>query len=152
MKLKVTLPLLEFLLWCNGISGASERWVTCSIPSPAQGVKDLVLVRLWCSSQLDLRSDPWPRTPYAARWPGMEGEKKSLFLQHTVWEAKLYAKTMTEIQEWTKVIVSSEVTALKASTVSARWSVTYTSQRNLEMWKQLTLNCDGEEWGTTIQQ
>ena len=38
-----------------------ECWDTGSIPSPAQWVKDLVLSKLQCSSQLWLGSDPWPR-------------------------------------------------------------------------------------------
>ena len=32
-----------------------------SIPSPAQWVKDPMLPHLHCRSQLQLRSDPWPR-------------------------------------------------------------------------------------------
>ena len=32
-----------------------------SEPGPAQWVKDLALLQLWCRSQLQLRSDPWPR-------------------------------------------------------------------------------------------
>ena len=37
------------------------------IPSPAQWVKDLALLQLWCRSQLQLGLDPWPGNfPYAA--------------------------------------------------------------------------------------
>ena len=32
-----------------------------SIPGPVQWVKDLVLLQLWCRSQLQLRLCPWPR-------------------------------------------------------------------------------------------
>ena len=39
------------------------------IPDLAQWVKDPVLLQLWLRSQLPLRSDPWPGTPYATGQP-----------------------------------------------------------------------------------
>ena len=34
---------------------------SCGVPSVAQWVKDLALLQLWCGSQLQLGSNPWPR-------------------------------------------------------------------------------------------
>ena len=62
---------MEFLLWindptclCGGIG---------SIPSLAQGVKDLALQQLWCRSQLRLGFDCWPGNFHM---PWGEGAKK----------------------------------------------------------------------------
>ena len=63
---------MEFLLWindpsclCGGIG---------SIPSLAQGVKDLALQQLWCRSQLRLGFDCWPGN-FHMPW-GVGGAKK----------------------------------------------------------------------------
>ena len=60
----------EFLLWCN---------LGCRFyPQPAQWVKDLVVLQLWCRSQLQLGSDPWPRNsmcPGAAKKGSKQPQK-----------------------------------------------------------------------------
>ena len=50
----------KFLLWCNRICDISAVPGYRFNPS-AQLVKDLALLQLWWRSQLQLRSDPWPR-------------------------------------------------------------------------------------------
>ena len=52
-----------------GSAASLEHWDTGLTPSPAQWVKDLALLELWLRSQLWLRSDPLPGTPYAVGWP-----------------------------------------------------------------------------------
>ena len=45
---------------------------------PRAGVKDLVLLQLWCGLQLWLRFDPWPRNFHLpGMWP-KKGKKKRL--------------------------------------------------------------------------
>ena len=51
----------EFLLLCNRISGVLRAWDAGLIPSPAQWVKEPVLLQLQCMLKLWLRSDPWAR-------------------------------------------------------------------------------------------
>ena len=46
-----------------------------SEPGPAQWVKDLALLQLWCRSQLHLRFDPWSRNSHV---PWVQ-PKKNLF-------------------------------------------------------------------------
>ena len=57
----------ELLKWCSGLriwsclcSDSGCCWGVGLIPSPAQWVKDLALLQLWCSSQMWLGFDPWP--------------------------------------------------------------------------------------------
>ena len=63
---------LEFPLQCNGISDISRALSTVSILGPAQWIKDPVLLQQWCRSQLQLKSDPWPRNFHMPRG----GQKK----------------------------------------------------------------------------
>lgn len=59
--------------------------------------------------------------------------------------------SLIEIQQWMKVMVSFEVTALKGFTISTRRNVhSYTSQRKLKMWKQLTV-IEQDEINMTIK-
>ena len=59
-------------LQCLGSAGMHVR----SPPSQTQWVKDPALPQLQLRSQLRLRSDPWPRTPYATGQPKKgEGER-----------------------------------------------------------------------------
>ena len=65
----------DFHLWHNGINGTDppvaqrDQRDLDSIPGPAQWVKDLALLPLWCRSYLRLGSDPFPGTPSALGWP-----------------------------------------------------------------------------------
>ena len=53
-----------------------EHWDTGLIPSLVQWVKDPALPELWLRSQLQLRSDPWPRNSIY-RWMAKKIEKKN---------------------------------------------------------------------------
>ena len=44
-----------------------EHWDMGLILGPAQGVKDLALMQLWCELQLWVRSDPWPENSICHR-------------------------------------------------------------------------------------
>ena len=49
---------------------------TGSIPTPVQWVKDLVLLQLWCRSQLQLRINSWPENfQMPLGWPKQKTEK-----------------------------------------------------------------------------
>ena len=41
----------------------------------AQQVKHMTLLQLWLRTQLQLRSDPWPGTPYAVGLPKKKKER-----------------------------------------------------------------------------
>ena len=58
----------EFLLWCSRITVVSASGGP-PILGLAQWVKDSVLLQLWRRSQLQLRSEPWPRNSIAIGCP-----------------------------------------------------------------------------------
>ena len=60
---------------CCGATGlvvSWECWDTGSIPSPAQWVKDLALLKLWLRWRLQLGSDPWFGSSICWGWEGGE--------------------------------------------------------------------------------
>ena len=59
-----------------GLAVSWECWDIGLIPGPAQQAKDPVLAQLWRKSQLQLESDPWPRTLYATGLPKKKKKKK----------------------------------------------------------------------------
>ena len=66
------------LMWTKPVSFC-EHFVltisTSSIPSPAQWVKDLALLHLWHSLQLQLRFDPWSGN-FHMLWIWLKKKKK----------------------------------------------------------------------------
>ena len=55
-----------------------ECWDTGLIPSLAQWVEDSALLQLWLRSQMQLGSDPWSGSPYAAGQQKKEKDSKTL--------------------------------------------------------------------------
>ena len=63
---------------CGAMGSAAswEHWDAGLIPSPAQQVKDLVLLQLWLRSQPQLRSETWPRNSTWCRAAKKEEKKQ----------------------------------------------------------------------------
>ena len=52
------------------------KTTTKGVPTVAQQVKDLVLLQLWCKSQLWLRFDPWPENFHTKKKKNKTKQKK----------------------------------------------------------------------------
>ena len=74
-------PQAKFPLWHNRIGSILGVLDTGSTPSPAQRVKDPVLPQLQLRLQLQLRSDPWPRSSIHGGAAKKEKEKKKIHKQ-----------------------------------------------------------------------
>ena len=72
--------ILEFPLWL-GVDDPACLWRCQVIPSPVQWVKDLVLLKLRCSSQLRLTFSPWPRVQSKKKKKKTHTKKVTLQLQ-----------------------------------------------------------------------
>jgi len=69
------LNIMELLLWRNG-TGIGGIFAAPGSLARHRGLKDLALPQLLGSLQLQLGSDPWLGTPYAAQWPKEKKKKK----------------------------------------------------------------------------